>query len=513
MAEHSNSGIDAGLVAEAEQLRSDLWYTSRSTYERGTQHCPFARYVEYHAGPYGYGLSRKAMSLPLVTGTYAHQGITDVLQWVLDATEHTGSQPESVPDEVIRWAAERAVEQYREVCHKRGILTYAQDDPESLAKLQYLILEQEHLIAGLTWAWCLTRLPIYLRDYTILEVEGEQEYVIGCTCGLGNGIGSFEEHELRGCVGIGVQSKPDFLCIRKADGAAGYVEFKTASMANRGLNSSWERKPQFILGMLGAERKHGKTFTHAWVETLVKGKRDRERPYKAENPKLQQSMLCHAYYAPPNPPMSEGSWRPGYNYTTALGEEFIADRKSGYRKSALWTPPQMEAWPGLPMVDRGDGTTELMSVSEYWVKTLQAEYPTHLDKCIAPIGPLPRNDEQIEKALRGFLAEENLWRDRLWRIYEFSQEHGVEWGDDEFHAFVETVVPRSWHCDPFADHPCGNQPICHPVTEDWRRPVESELFVYRTPHHRAELEQIQKRGLTPPSAALAVEEGEQEDVE
>src|SRR6185436_19818806 len=112
---------------------------------------------------------------------------------------------------------------------------------------------------------------------------------------------------------------------------------------------------------------------------------------------------------------------------------------------ALWDPPPTDAWPGLP---------HGMSISEYWVKTVIADYRPHAEKAINLVGPLPKNEQQVAKALRAAVAEEHLWQERLWKIYEYSQETGKEWGDDEFMAFVETVVPRSWHCDPFADHPC-----------------------------------------------------------
>lgn len=489
--------------APQQPTRSFLRLTSRSTHERGTQHCPMARWIEYHAGPYGYGLSRRAMSLPLVTGTYTHLGITSILEWVIEARQKSGAQPEFVPDEVIRWAAELSLEEYKKVCAARGILKLAEGDPESLQRLQDLIREQCYLIEGLIWAWCLVRLPILLRDYTIIAVEEEEEYVLGCTCGAGNGVGTFLDHELRGCNGIGTQSKPDILAERKSDGAYGYFELKTSGFASKGQNEAWERKQQFILGMLGAERRHGVAITHAWVETLIKGKRDRERPYDPAKPKVQMSVFCRAYYRPPNVPLQpSGEWRPGYNYTTTLGEEFTADKRSGFRPTALWDPPEADAWAGKP---------EEMSVVEYWAKALLQDYQPHLEKQIVAIGPLPRNDEQAQKALRSIEAEENLWQDRLWKIWDFAQQTGTGWGDDLFHEFVETVVPRSWHCDPFQDHPCPNQVICHPQTDDWRRPVESQLFVYRSPHHLAEAEQMRARGLEPPQQGLGEEEGEQDD--
>lgn len=491
--------------------RSQLWLASRSTFERGTQHCPFARWVENHAGPYGYGFARRAMSLPLVTGTYAHLPLTEILQWVIDARKQNNLQPTTVPDEVIRWAVELGVEKYDEVVAKRGILKLAELEPEAAdeaieqaRRLRNLIQEQKFLIEGLVWAWCLVRLPQLLEEYLIVDQEQENEYVTECTCGIGAGIGNFEDHELKGCNGIGLMSRFDFLGQRRSDGKYGNFNFKTAGIANKGLNESWERKQQLMLEILGAEQRYGVEITHTWIETLIKGKRDREYENRGDSgaPKIQNTALCYAYYCPPMPPTTGSQWRPQYNYVTADGMKYTVSKKAGFMKVPLWSVNPEEAFEGKPPE---------MSVSEYWLKLLAVDYPTHLQKCYSLIGPLPRNDGQIAKALRSINAEENLWRDRLWRIYEFSVANNVGWGDDRYHEFVETVIPRSWHCDPFADHPCVNQPICHPVTDDWRTPVEAELFVYRTPHHVPEAEQMQARGLVPPEAALAQEEGEQEE--
>lgn len=470
-------------------MASVLWLTSRSAFERGAQFCAFARYTEYHAGPFGYGIQRKAQSLPLVSGIYTHLGITSVLQWLLDARKSTGIQPTEPPDEVIRWGVELATEKYQQVCDKRGILTFAGDDLESLARLQRLIVEQKHLIAGLIWAWCLLRLPAYLREYLIVEVEGEQTYVLDCTCGIGEGIGEIADHEARDCTGIGLQSKPDILGERKSDGKYGYTELKTAGQARRAWNDSWEHKQQFLIGVLGAERRYGVEITHANVEGLIKGQRKRDYPYTDDLPKLQQTSLCYSYFSPGNPPASEGQWRPAFNYRTSEGLKYTAGKKEGYQKTALWDIPTHLAFPGLP---------EGMTVSEYWTKVLYQDYPYHLEKCVSFIGPIPKQRQQIDKALRSLVAEEKMWQDRLWKIYEFNQKTGKQWGDDEFMEFVETVVPRSWNCDPFGpDHPCSHQYICHPVTDEWRDPFGSGLAVPRIPHHEPEKQQVIARGLVP----------------
>lgn len=476
-------------MSEQTPTPTVLWLTSRSAFERGTQFCPFARYVENHAGPYGYGMQRKAQSIPLVTGSYTHLAVQLILQWLMDARQTSGSQPDTAPDEVIRWAIQESILKYRRVVEKRGILTLVADDEATLAKLTLLHKEQEYLIQGMIWAWALVRLPLYLQDYVIISVEEEESYVTGCTCALGNGLGEIEDHEIRGCNGIGILSRPDVLGQRKSDGVYGYTEFKTASVAKKRWNDSWERKQQFLLGILGAERRHGVEISHAWVEGLIKGQRKPDYPYTEDMPRLQQSLLCYAYFKPGIPPTSENEWRPGYSYYDLEGIKHTADKKQGYRKVALWEHPEEVSFPGKP---------EEMTVSEYWCKILAADFPMSLQKCVSLIGPIPKQRHQIEKALRSMEAEETLWQDRLWRIYEFSTQTGKQWGDDEFMEFVETVVPRSWNCDPFGpDHPCPNIPVCHPVTDDWRRPIDTGLFVYRAPHHLAEAEQMKARGLLP----------------
>lgn len=483
--------------------RTSLWLTSRSTFERGTQFCPWARFVENHAGPYGYGIQRRAMSVPLVTGTYSHLGITEILKWILDARQHSGVQPTHAPDDLIRWAVQEAITKYRQVVEKRGILTMTEDDPDTAARLKRLITEQEFLIAGLTWAYALRRLPHYLREYLIVEVEGEQETVLDCTCGIGSGVGFINDHEARGCTGIGLLSKPDILGSRHVDQVYGYTELKTAGVARKAWNDSWERKQQFLMGIVGAENRYGVEITHAYVEGLIKGQRKRNYPFTEDLPKLQQTSLCYAYYCPPTT-TSEAKWRPGFNYYDLEGIKHTAGKKEGYRHAALWEPPEGEAWPGKP---------EEMTITEYWAKTMAAEFPTHLDKNLSVVGPIPKQRHQIDKALRSVVCEERTWQDRLWRLYDFSVTSGKTWGDDEYMEFAETIIPRSWNCDPYGpDHPCQHQVMCHPITDDWRKPVESELYVYRSPHHVAERQQMIARGLKPEDGlAEEIEEMEGDD--
>jgi hypothetical protein len=52
---------------------SPLMFTDRSRLKTGLSRCPRARYLGYHAGPTGYGMTARSEALPLVTGIAVHQ--------------------------------------------------------------------------------------------------------------------------------------------------------------------------------------------------------------------------------------------------------------------------------------------------------------------------------------------------------------------------------------------------------------------------------------------------------
>ena len=477
-------------------MASILWLTDRSRFERGTQFCPFARFQEYHAGPYGYGFSRKALSVPLATGIYVDRGLSSVCQWIIDARKSSGTQPTHATYEVITWAAELAVEQYHAVIAKRGVLTLAADDPDTLARLNLLVAEQSCLIEGLIWAWCLVRLPQILEAYELTDSQTEEMHVLDCTCGIGSGIGELADHEARDCTGIGLQSKPDCLARRRSDGTYAYIEFKTTSQAKRAWAEGYERKQQLIIGILGAERRYGINISHVWVEGLVKGARKEDYPYGEGKPKRQQSFLCYGYYRAPGGPGSVPEWHPEFNWYDTEGLKNSPGKgKDAPRRISLWDAPP-DAFPD-PSISR----------MAWWIQHWAVHAPMTVAKCLHAIGPIPKRTDMIDSVVRSFIAEERLWQDRLWQVYDWSLANGKHWADPEYQAFVETVIPRSYNCDPFGpDHPCSFQPLCF-KQEGWQDPIASGLFVYRAPHHQSEEDQMRARGLKP-DHGMAEEEGE-----
>jgi len=192
-------------------------YTDRSRYEIGVGRCPMLRYLQYHAGPTGYGFRRTAASLPLVTGTGLHDGLAPLLTHVM--------LNDTLPDEdLIRQVIADQAATYRTQVERRSLADVGEIDPVYLA---HLIDEQTSLITGLIWAFALDLLPQLHAENKIISVEVEEALVLDCTCGIGDRTGTFADHEAKECNGIGVQGRGDFLTENRQSGMVSYDEFKT----------------------------------------------------------------------------------------------------------------------------------------------------------------------------------------------------------------------------------------------------------------------------------------------
>ena len=138
-------------------------YTDRSRYEIGVGRCPMLRYLQYHAGPTGYGFRRTAASLPLVTGTGLHDGLAPLLTHVM--------LNDTLPDEdLIRQVIADQAATYRTQVERRSLADVGEIDPVYLA---HLIDEQTSLITGLIWAFALDLLPQLHAENKIISVEVE----------------------------------------------------------------------------------------------------------------------------------------------------------------------------------------------------------------------------------------------------------------------------------------------------------------------------------------------------
>lgn len=453
-----------------------LWLTDRSRYERGLGHCLRARYLEAHAGPHGYGWVRKAQSMPAVTGTLIHDPITEgILQSLL---EHDTIPPA----EDVHAAIVAAQAKYRAQVETRGLLHTT--DPQ---ELELRILEQTTLLEGMVWTWYYAALPAFHEEWKVVEVETEHVSVVGCTCGLGDRVGTAEEHSGRECAGIGWMSRGDCLTERRATGTLAYHDFKSTGMNSGNWRDTWYHRVQVMAGVLGAEERFGKLADEVWIHPLYKGAHKAEWDPIAKaavGPKFQNSILCYGWYREANPPLQASEWAAQYDYVDEDGKK----RRLGkdFKRRGVWLL-EPELW-------QQEG---IYSPSHYWVSWVA---PTGaLQSVWEPIGPIFREQWKLDQFLAQMVAHEQGWQQILWRLYE----SGLGWETAECQALLDQLVPmaRGEACQNAFGDRCPNLRLCN-REPGWETP---ELLGYlpRRPHHQPELDQAISRGLLPPEEGAA----------
>lgn len=480
-------------------MSSVIWLLDRSRIVDGRGFCNRARLLGYHTGPNGYGITLKATKLPLMTGIATHDGFAPILEWCRDHPEHITVPP----DEIIRAAVRGAQLKYWAVVEARGF-AYLSDTEE----VRGVTREQNYLIAGLIWAWCLEVLPEILTRGTILEVEVDDTYVVDCTCGLGDGIGTLTDHEARDCSGIGLMCRPDFLVDTRLTHEVEYHEFKTTSMDSITFRDKWEVMIQMFAATLDAERRLGRHVQSIYVHGLIKGKRGGD--YNPDTGKYdgqvrQNSVFCYGYRKPGNPPMEQEEWAATYEYF----DEYEQKNKrlpKAFKKTGVWEiPPEL---------------TQGVETAEFWAKWIPNAARR---KQLLVLGPFSRQTQMVEHFVDEMKGEEARWQAGLWQLYDLSQqileEHRADqtadpepwwsrvWPDARFQALMDRLFPRSYECRRYGGrNRCVFEDPCL-YREGWADPVGSGKFIERRPHHAAELAQAIARGL------LLPEEGTGEEME
>jgi hypothetical protein len=470
---------------QPEPLR--LWLTSRSAYEDGF-FCPRSRYLQYHSGPFGYGIRRKAESIPLVTGGSIHQPLAELLTWIMhNPTDMRGA------DQVLRAACGDSCAKYVEVVASRGLANLTEDET-----LKTVIAEQKLLIHALPWCWTLEALDDFLDRYELVSVEQVEELVVDCTCGLGDSIGSFRDHHNRTCEGIGIMGRLDVIARSKATRELIYVEFKTMSSGGRDWELQWADKLQFVMGVAAAEARLDEVITEHAVYGLIKGSRqhiDRMPDGTYGGPIIQNTPLVYPYCNPGSPPVEPEQWEAQYETEDELtGQTRRLGRK--YKKRLL--TENQEATEAAA----GEG----MPLGEYWTRIV---HPAVRKKHVTYVGPLRIQPVMRQKLLNQIIPTEREWQRKAWAIYEAYDAANGEFDNPEFQKAMDEHAPCSWNCKQFGKrYACQFHKLCFQEV-GWQDPLGSDYYLPRRPHHEAELKQAQARGLIPPDEGLERTEDEE----
>lgn len=462
-----------------------LWLTDRTRYTTGTGRCRRQRYLTNHFGPTGYGMVRKAESLPLATGIYTHQAL-EILYRHLQETDTFPDVP------LVRHACQTACAAYEARIAERGFRGLLQSE-----KTDAVVVEQQALLTGLIWAMCRTVLPWIHQTFRLLEVESESLYILDCTCGLGSAVVDGAAHDARGCHGIALQLRQDALGARRDDGRLAYLESKTTGWAGDTWASGWETRPQLPLGTLGIKERYGHPVEECYIIGLYKGARKGAEDAWGQEIVRQDSVFAYGYCRPTNPPLAPDDWVPSYEWIDEMtGEQRRKSR--AHVKRGVWELEGSD-WPIWLASKQADPS---LQPSEFWATWLPLET---VKKSIFVVGPMLPSAFQVERLQRQIVGEERSWQQALWALYELQQQ-GYGWATEVFQAKLDELVPASWDCQRFGrKYGCEFIPVCFGYPE-WEDPLATGKWVPRVPHHEAELAQAVGRGLLPEQGAREEEE-------
>jgi len=437
-------------------------HLDRSRWKR-RWHCNRAAFYEYDYG--GWGLRPKAQSIPLATGNGVHGPLAEMLGLM---QQQSGPLPRPTLAEVREIIA-KTLTAYKRDCAATGFM---EEDTEG--QTAYVIAEQAHLIECLIWAVYRCFLPWLHENFEILQVEHERDYVIGCTCGLGDGIGLPADHEARvggnlsgspsvpeeiPCQGTDLMLRPDFVTRRRHDGSVGIWDWKTGAYDLR--QDDHEHSVQLGMGSLGVEAELGEPVSYYYLAGMKKGKREASKAEGASPLKLQQTVFCYDYCLPANPPFTrETQWN--FGYTT----------RKGYGKVPVW----QAHFPAKP-VSVGQPGDQGVSTAEWWVMHVLPEEV--VQKQLSIVGPCELPRELLKKLPAALAQQEREWQQRL---------QWLEPTDAEpFPADIDLIIPQSWNCKQYFGRSCEFMPICY-KEPGHENPGGMAQYITRRPHHQAELE-------------------------
>lgn len=507
-----------------------LWFTSRTPTEVGQRHCRFDRFLSYHAGPHGTGYRRKALSVPLATGSAVHRGAELLADWIMEYQQkHHGQPPVVLPIEVIHWAASEAAAGYEQTArahgfNEAGLEAVGDDDlvvgadgrvvpraapvatgqaPAQLpAALETLIMEQRTLIEGQIWMFANIVVPQMLSTHRILGYEVEETLVLDCTCGLGEGVADWRVHFDRNCEGIVQQGRADWLLEgweASKRGQIVYDEFKTKASPNAPWEKAWEHSGQLRINMETAGRRLGKQITEANIVVLFKGWRGRDKGDPPEAAKYQHSPLCYGYFDPGSEGFRPPSWAAAYKWYDDLGKGHTLPRT--YEKVEIWNPanPLFNVQPDRPLMPSRIGT---------WVMNYIT--PKQWGELVKVLGPFPYQRDRIPDTLKSVLAEERDWRELVGEIRTqvylnaMPTNPNAQPGRSEIDIAAD-YIPRSWQCTQFSGEECPHKRICD-KQPGWQDPLSMGIYDIRTPHHQPEREAYEAGGVTFPDDDSELEE-------
>lgn len=470
-------------------------YTDRSRIETYL-HCARERFLRYHEGPSGLGITSVAKPLPLAVGGAVHSGLAVLLT--------NGDETEAVA---------AALADFAQYAGRLELATDEQpvlpDDPDLRRQMEggktayddYLYHEQSALIEGLVRGYARRRLRPLLEEYEVLEVEREGTWTLWepSSFDLQNGASP-----------IVFMSRPDALLLNRRSRSLELLSYKTTGSWDVRKERDAQHDMQGLSEAIEVEQRLGERWRRLTVdnpitddndsmarylrslpapprilavryEYILKGERRRDKDASARfgfTVRTQSSLLTRAHL---NAGMTAGDeqWNWSYDYIKEDGSPSKLYAKNWPGK-AVWEHMSTRAW--IDMLDatvmaQGEEGREMGWQGPAQASGFTAEHP--LDSLFLPPVSVNRNDDDLRDLVEQMEATEVKVAEGVAAVRAAADE-----GERRHLLNVHFSQTRR-----ACEYPstCSFVSICYGGEDIRRDPLNSGKFAVRVPHHTPEI--------------------------
>lgn len=461
------------LVIHASRSRNEAFFR-----------CPRYGYLQYRWG--GRGIVKQGKNLFLATGTYAHKGLELIARYL--QKHKTGL----IPEDSLGGIIQDCKQQYFDYVFPKGeeggfdLSDETTDewtkgrreltDHEKLHLQQYTFDEQTALMEALLRIAAIRLFPRWMEKYKIVTIENDMSFPF--VKGEGWEVIQSATVDL---VLQELESKDLYLVSYKSYRAFDNRTAKTASHDTQGLSESWAFDEYLKIKQID------KRIMGVKMLYLIKGARKETKRgngiYEQQSPlirgyrKLTQDgpEYAHSWFIPK--PENDSGWG-------VIGKAW--EKFDVFNGMGLEEVGGVKGWINLLNHGYGPWGNDLEGSLE---GQIQPELGDIIGEQIVEPEPYLRHEQDINSWLI-----QTMYKEREIALKLISNEQQVigDWRTDSI-GYMDTNFPQNrqaCHYYPGDHNDCVYLSVCHGTDEERRNPLENG-YVYRTPHHKAELIQIE----------------------
>jgi hypothetical protein len=438
------------------------------------QTCNRKRFLQYHVN--GTGVQSGFLNLDLAVGTASHRGLQHLLEHC--RTEHPdGNFEQKCVDEAVE--------------HGRSLWLKMCDDyiikPKGAETVDFIIYEQMSLIEALIRAFAIYRLPTFLEQYEVLEVEKEEVYedFSESVTWLGKADGLLRNKLTNELVVLSIKTASQYLeditlrnILHDMQGVSeiACIEDRLVKLwqnikdSNNYLESMdmSEDRLFFYLKELYYPPKPRKV----QYEYLIKGQRRKD----SDGLYRQQNILVHPYKKDPmmffTSQMDSYTNESEYKWSVGAGKT-----PKNWSKIDIWNDIGVDEW------------IRRLSCGE-----IQPEEGTCLGNFIKVPDVVNRNDEEIEEwKISTSFMEENI-ADSLFELKQSTnQPDEILTKNIQQEIILQNFPKNTQSCHNYYGGDCTFVNTCH-SNLTIEEGLETGFYKPRFPHHQLEVEEFEKKG-------------------